>query len=180
MNTRRLLLFTPALLVGLAISLAIARPTAQDELDPATEEVVETSEPQEVEAPDELVTETPVGEVVFPHYMHAEALEIACSDCHHETNAQPLDNPHPQYFTTLWSECKTCHRDEDSDGLMVGKCSTCHPASPRTTSDAALSAKVVIHRKCWDCHDVGTGADASQECSYCHSGTRTGFAPTNR
>ena len=183
MNTRRLLLFTPALLVGLAISLALARPTTvnQDELDPgpADENVVDAFNPEEAEPEDEIVTETPVGEVTFPHYMHAEALEIACTDCHHETSAKALYNPHPQYFKHVWSDCNTCHRDDLPNGLVAGKCSSCHPASPRSTSDAALSAKVVIHQKCWDCHEVGTGQDAAKECSYCHSGPRTGFAPTN-
>lgn len=182
MNMRRLLLFSPALLVGLAISIAMARPSPslQDESDPAVSEVDQATEPEEVEAPEEIVTEAPVGEVTFPHYMHVEALEIACNECHHETNAKPLYNPHPQYFSTVWGECTACHKEDASDGLIAGKCSSCHPDTPRNTSDAALSAKVVIHRQCWNCHDVGTGVDASKECSYCHSGDRAGFAPIPR
>jgi hypothetical protein len=179
MKMRRLLLFSPALLVGLAISLAVARPVVQVEEESGEEATLDVAV-DSAEAPDEIVTEAPVGEVLFPHLMHVEALEIACDECHHETSAKPFVNPHPQYFKRLWGECKTCHRDDAAEGLAPGKCSSCHPASPDDTSDETLSAKVVVHRQCWNCHDVGVGSDASQECSYCHAGPRVGFAPTPR
>jgi hypothetical protein len=36
-----------------------------------------------------------------------------------------------------------------------------------------LSPKVVIHQSCWECHEIGTGEDASRNCKTCHAGSRS-------
>lgn len=112
------------------------------------------------------------GEVVFPHKFHYSDLEIACSDCHHETEAPVLHLPHPEYFADFWINCQICHRGEAKAFKETQPCSRCHHASPTDIADETLSAKVVVHKNCWGCHEVGTGEDASQSCSSCHSGKK--------
>ena len=111
-----------------------------------------------------------VGEVVFPHKLHFEELEIECDECHHETDAAKLQMPHEEYFEDFWIDCRICHNDNE----VVSKpqaCANCHHNSPANNADQTLSAKVVIHKNCWECHDMETGEEASQNCIFCHSQT---------
>lgn len=109
------------------------------------------------------------SDVVFPHAMHFEDLGIECATCHHETDAGRLVIPHPEYFDTTWVDCEICHRPQDAPTPAMA-CSTCHHDSPTSIADQTLSAKVVIHRSCWSCHEVGQGAEASATCATCHLG----------
>ena len=104
----------------------------------------------------------------FPHEKHAGELEIACVQCHHETNAGPLSIPHQNYFDDLWIDCGTCHRKAGVPALEPQACSACHHAGKGDIGDETLSAKVVIHKNCWSCHEVGVGAKASAACKTCH------------
>ncbi|MFC2167833.1 cytochrome c3 family protein [Acidobacteriota bacterium] len=115
-----------------------------------------------------LKSPSSVGEVVFPHQFHFEDLEFECQTCHHETNASTLQMPHEEYFNDFWIDCKICHR---GDGLAVSQpqtCSNCHHDSPTDIADETLSAKVVVHKKCWECHELEKGEKASQSCLACH------------
>ena len=118
--------------------------------------------------PDILRSPSALGEVEFPHRFHFDDLELACTECHHETNAAVLDFPHEDYFDDFWIDCAICHRASGEITLQPQACSTCHPAGPRDTADETLSAKVVIHMNCWSCHETGTGAEASENCKTCH------------
>jgi hypothetical protein len=113
--------------------------------------------------------EIQLGDVLFPHELHVEDLEIECVECHHETNASGLETPHPEYFSDFWIRCSTCHHDETT-AAESHTCSSCHPRHPRSFADETLSAKVVVHKSCWSCHEVATGADASSGCVDCHQG----------
>ncbi len=127
---------------------------------------------------DEMVFPSAVGEVRFPHSLHAEELGFDCSDCHHETNATRLRMPHEEYFEDFWIDCRSCHRESESPA-EPRNCDECHHASPTSNADETLSAKVVIHRSCWGCHDSGVGEEASRSCGFCHSDRRssTGEGP---
>lgn len=118
--------------------------------------------------PDEIVSPSAVGEVRFPHSLHADELGFECSDCHHETDAARLEMPHPEYLEDFWIDCGSCHHEGTEPGA-ARSCGECHHASPVSTADETLSAKVVIHRSCWGCHDSGTGAEASASCGFCHA-----------
>jgi hypothetical protein len=109
-----------------------------------------------------------LGDVRFPHAFHYDALELECASCHHETQAAELDIPHLQYFEDFWINCAICHRQRPTAVGPVA-CSECHHGSPADIADETLSAKVVIHRSCWTCHEVGTGAEASRSCGNCHA-----------
>jgi len=110
------------------------------------------------------------GKVDFPHDFHIDDLELDCGDCHHETNAARLVMPHDDYFDDFWIDCTICHKTDGDVSLDPQACGDCHPATPRDSADETLSAKVVIHQNCWECHDSGTGAEAAENCSNCHDG----------
>ncbi len=135
--------------------------------DPDTSTEVETLEPS---PPVDCVFPSRIGEVTFPHQMHTEDFEIDCIDCHHEVNAGKLQSPHEEYFEDFWIRCSECHHDE-SKALPARKCSVCHHPS-KDIADQTLSAKVVVHRVCSECHEIGTGQDASSNCEFCHTGPR--------
>ena len=116
----------------------------------------------------ELPKITAVGEVLFSHDMHVDELELECTECHHQTNAVALDFPHETYFEDFWIDCHSCH-GEDSDGDPQA-CSNCHHGYSADIANETLSSKVVIHQKCWSCHEVGTGTEASESCIMCHEG----------
>ncbi len=111
---------------------------------------------------------TSMGPASFPHEKHATEFEIECVKCHHETNAKPLSIPHMDYFDDLWIECGTCHRKAGAEALGPQACSACHHSTNGDIADETLSAKVVIHKNCWSCHEVGVGASASATCKTCH------------
>jgi len=110
----------------------------------------------------------PIEKATFPHEKHAAEFGVECVKCHHETNAKPLAIPHMGYFDDLWIDCGTCHHKAGAEALGPQACSTCHHAKNGDIADETLSAKVVIHKNCWSCHEVGTGASASASCKTCH------------
>lgn len=114
-----------------------------------------------------------IGEVSFPHEYHIDDLEFDCEDCHHETNAVELHMPHEDYFKDYWIDCGICHHKGGQTKLEAQACSKCHHTRPTGIADETLSAKVVIHKSCWECHDIDTGEEASQNCEFCHSGPKT-------
>jgi Zn finger protein HypA/HybF involved in hydrogenase expression len=125
-----------------------------------------------LEIPTEIRIPSSVGEVVFRHQMHIGDLGIKCADCHHQINAKPLSTPHPDYFGSSWINCKTCHDESEKIAQKAYKCSECHQTRPKNIVDETLSAKVVIHKQCWQCHAVSTGKKASTGCEKCHSGKK--------
>ena len=122
------------------------------------------------DTPGDAMTFIERKDVRFPHEMHFANLEIECESCHHETRAETLKPPHPSYFEDFWANCETCHKPagQSSDSMA---CSSCHHDSPTDLADETLSSKVVVHQICWGCHEVGTGANASRSCRFCHSNT---------
>jgi hypothetical protein len=111
-----------------------------------------------------------IAPAVFPHDEHAADMEIECIRCHHETNAAPLTLPHKDYFDDFWIDCTICHKESGAAELAPRRCSRCHHSPNGDIADETLSAKVVIHKNCWSCHEVGRGAEASATCANCHTG----------
>ncbi len=114
-----------------------------------------------------ITSSSPIGEVRFPHALHAEEIGVECAGCHHETNAARLRLPHEEYFADFWIDCAICHRETDT-AAVPQSCGACHHAVPSSNADETLSAKVVIHQSCWSCHEIGTGREASANCRFCH------------
>lgn len=115
-----------------------------------------------------LAPRSSIGKATFDHRFHVEDLAIACKACHHETNASPLRMPHANYFDDFWIDCRICHKSAGAAASAPQSCSTCHHKSPANLSDETLSAKVVIHKKCWECHESGRGREAAKGCATCH------------
>ncbi|MDX1740962.1 MAG: cytochrome c3 family protein [Rhodothermales bacterium] len=115
----------------------------------------------------------PAAEIVFPpepvfdHEFHIDDVELECTECHHEADAAALTTPHEEYFEDLWITCSSCHRGEE-DAVGPQACVECHPRTPIGIADQTVSAKVATHLSCWECHDSGTGVEASENCSFCH------------
>jgi Zn finger protein HypA/HybF involved in hydrogenase expression len=114
-----------------------------------------------------------VGEVVFHHQMHIKDLSIKCVECHHQIDAKKLNTPHPDYFKSASIKCEICHKESAEVKQKAYVCSACHSTKPMNIADETLSAKVVVHKQCWKCHQVGTGKEASKGCEKCHSGKKT-------
>jgi hypothetical protein len=128
--------------------------------------------PDTVEMPDEIISPSSVGEVTFPHLFHYEDLEFECVECHHEINAAKLITPHDEYFSDFWIDCNICHNGNETARMEAQACSECHHTHPYGIADETLSAKVVIHKNCWECHEIETGIAASESCEMCHIGER--------
>lgn len=118
--------------------------------------------------PDEIAYISSVGDVLFTHKKHAVDQEIECVECHHQIHAKDLATPHPGYMASSWVSCNTCHDTDSTRSEKYYKCSDCHLPDPDDISDETLSSKVVTHRSCWNCHETGTGPEASKGCAECH------------
>jgi hypothetical protein len=172
MRTKALLLIFTVLLLAAGASVLV--PPRAPGREPAPAAIQDTLTPQLQET---IRVSSYLGEVEFPHLDHVDAFGLACGDCHHETNAAALAIPHEDYFDDFWIDCATCHHEPGSASLEAQACSNCHPARPQNLADETRSAKVVIHQNCWECHDSGTGAEASSNCAFCHTGPRLRFNP---
>ena len=113
-----------------------------------------------------------VGEVMFTHQIHVQDRAIKCVECHHQIDAKQFKTPHPDYFKSSSINCDVCHNQSERIKQKAYVCSECHRTNPINIADETLSAKIVIHKKCWNCHQVGTGKEASAGCEKCHSGKR--------
>jgi DnaJ-class molecular chaperone len=124
---------------------------------------VPASEVQQVAC--DIRFELAVGDVCFPHKMHRK---MGCKECHHQYQAEALETPHPDYLTSSWKSCQTCHSEESAQQKRSRRCSSCHFSDPDNIADETPSSKVAHHKSCWKCHDSGTGAEASAGCADCH------------
>ena len=162
-----------AKLLGLLTLLpwALASPTSANPDEAEAESASEATEATgELTAPILEPRNSPVmGELIFPHVEHVEEMELECGECHHETNAVPLDTPHEAYFDDLWVDCAACHHEPGSADLEPRSCYECHDSKHRDIADERLSAKVILHKNCWTCHEVETGLAATESCELCHA-----------
>jgi len=147
----------------------IAHPVPSQEVAQADTPAVVPARPDEaLDMPGEITYKSSVGDVLFPHSLHVTELEVECSECHHQIHAMELDTPHPDYMTSSWVSCKICHNTDSVKREKYYKCSDCHLKNPEDIADETLSSKVVTHKNCWNCHESGTGVEASQGCAECH------------
>ena len=146
----------------------IAHPVPQEEKAPPKETSPSKSAVDNSDMPGEIIYESSVGNVLFPHSVHAKDQEIECTECHHQIHAGELDTPHPGYMTSSWVSCNICHNTNPENSQKYYRCSYCHHSDPDDIADETLSSKVVTHKSCWNCHESGTGVEASKGCSECH------------
>jgi len=115
--------------------------------------------------PNVITFESALGEVHFPHRVHQK---MGCQTCHHQIHAKDLVTPHEAYLTYSWVNCHDCHNPESETDTTYYGCTRCHHTNLENIADETLSAKVVVHKSCWKCHQSGTGAAASESCRFCH------------
>lgn len=143
----------------------------------AYSQVVEPAEPARQEQPTPapaarpklpavITFESSLGDVRFPHKVHQK---MGCKNCHHQIHAKTLDTPHEEYLTYSWVNCQDCHDADTAISTSYYGCDHCHHSNLENIADETLTAKVVIHKSCWNCHLSGTGAEASERCSFCHA-----------
>jgi hypothetical protein len=116
----------------------------------------------------EILIESSVGYVIFPHDFHVTGVEMECVECHHQIHAVELDTPHPDYLASSWINCQACHNPDSASDQVYYQCGECHHTDQDNIADETLSSKVVVHKSCWKCHDTRTGVEASQGCVDCH------------
>ncbi len=172
MKTRAKLLGLLALLPLVSMPLTTAD-SEEAEGEPASE--FDGVAGEDASMPFEGRSASTMGEIIFDHEEHVEEMELECDECHHETNAAPLDFPHEEYFHDLWVDCDSCHREAGSDDLEPRSCYECHDSELRDIADERLSSKVILHQNCWSCHEVETGVEASESCELCHTGMQDGM-----
>ena len=147
----------------------IAHPVPSEEVVQADTLAAVPARPDSVlDMPGEITYTSSVGDVLFPHNLHVTELEVQCVECHHQIHAMELDTPHPDYMTSSWVSCKICHNTDSVKREEYYKCSYCHLTNSDDIADETLSSKVVTHKSCWNCHETGTGVEASQGCAECH------------
>lgn len=116
--------------------------------------------------PGVITFESALGDVVFPHKVHQK---MGCQNCHHQIHAKSLDTPHEEYLGYSWVNCGDCHDADTAISTSYYGCDHCHHSNLENIADETLTAKVVIHKSCWNCHLSGTGEEASVRCSFCHA-----------
>jgi hypothetical protein len=140
----------------------IAHPVPEKEVAQASSSV------KDLDIPNEITYTSSVGNVLFPHKEHVKEHEVECVECHHQIHARDLDTPHPDYMKSSWISCKVCHDKQSEKRDKYYKCSECHHSDLDDIADETLSSKVVTHKSCWNCHETGTGVEASKGCRDCH------------
>jgi hypothetical protein len=138
---------------------------------PGGEAVANTKDNQalaDAGTPQEVLYESSVGYVIFPHDLHVTSVDLECVECHHQIHAVKLNTPHPDYLDSSWINCQACHNPESETNATYYKCSDCHQTDLNDIADETLSSKVVVHKNCWSCHETGTGVEASKGCTDCH------------
>ena len=116
----------------------------------------------------EILIQSSVGDVIFPHDFHVTGVKMECVECHHQIHAVELDTPHPDYLASSWINCQACHSPDSESDQFYYLCGECHHENLSNIADETLSSKVVVHKSCWKCHDTRTGVEASEGCVDCH------------
>lgn len=154
------------LLVVLVIPiLCSAQVTAQTESNPPQELEKFPLSAADLAECDYIFELSSVGDVCFPHRTHRK---LGCETCHHQSRAKPLVTPHPDYLTSSWHSCESCHDPDTASQKRYRNCLSCHLPDPDNIADETPSSKVALHENCWKCHEKGTGAEASKRCPDCH------------
>ena len=113
-----------------------------------------------------LPEETPFDHMIFPHQLHAEGLEVACTKCH-------SPEKHKMRVITR-TECMACHHKTQDIS-----CGHCHPAQEalytgKTTAWGVSGDPDVMAQgevECTGCHDLSKPhvvADIQELCVACH------------
>ena len=153
MNKRRLITCIAGLF-WLAIGAAVAQQTVPDviDFDGATDVVGSGDTYRSIYS----------GPVKFTHSRHVEDYGAACGDCHHDSDAEPINSYNPEATYV----CGECHNEE---GLLRGPIAE----NEVSVSDRVAHRANVIHLKCIGCHqmynDLNQVVRVPESCRTCHT-----------
>jgi hypothetical protein len=151
---KRLLITCFASLFCLAISAAVAQQTVPDviDFDGVTGEG----------GFGEIFRSVYSGSVKFTHSKHVKDYGAVCGDCHHDSDAEPIESHDPEATYA----CGECHEEE---GLIRG------PISENEVSDGDRLAHRAnaLHLKCIGCHklynELNNVIRVPESCVTCHA-----------
>ena len=102
------------------------------------------------------------GPVKFTHAKHVQSYGAVCGDCHHDSDAEPINS----YDPDATYACGECHKEE---GLIRG------PAAENEASASDLIAHRAnaIHMQCIGCHQMYNNliqvVRVPESCKTCHA-----------
>ncbi len=83
------------------------------------------------------------GPVIFTHSKHVEDFGAVCGDCHHDSDAEPIESFHPDATYA----CGECH---DEEGLIRGPIAE----NEALQSDRIAHRANALHLQCISCHKL--------------------------
>jgi hypothetical protein len=102
------------------------------------------------------------GPVKFTHSKHVDEYGAVCGDCHHDSDAEPINSYDPDAMYA----CIECH---DEEGLLHG------PVAENEVSDSDRIAHRAnaIHQQCIGCHrqynELNDVVRVPESCRTCHA-----------
>ena len=102
------------------------------------------------------------GPVKFTHSKHVEDYGAVCGDCHHDSDAEPINSFDPD----VTYACGECHSEE---GFLRGPI-----AENEVSADGRVAHRAnVIHMNCFGCHqmynDLNQVVRVAESCKTCHT-----------
>ena len=102
------------------------------------------------------------GPVKFTHLKHVQDYGAVCGDCHHDSDAEPINS----YDPDATYACGECH---DEEGLVRGPIAE----SAASDSDLITHRPNALHIKCIGCHkwynDLNRVVQVPEACIACHA-----------
>ncbi len=153
---KRQLITCIASLFCLAISAAVAQQT-----DPVPM-VIDFDGATDAGGSEDIFQSIYSGPVKFTHAKHVEDYGAVCGDCHHDSDAEPINS----YDPDATYACGECHSEE---GLMWGPSAE----NDESASDPIAHRANVIHMQCIGCHQMYNNLNqvvrVSESCRTCHT-----------
>ena len=153
MNKRLLIICIPGLfLLAIGTAIALQNVPIVIDFDGATDDG----------GPGDIFRSIYSGPVKFTHSKHVQDYGAVCGDCHHDSNAEPINS----YDPDATYACGECH---DEEGLIRG---------PIAENDVPTELRIahranVIHMRCIGCHQMYNNLNrvgrVSESCKTCHT-----------
>ena len=155
MNKRRLIAYI-SILFGLAFGVSFAQQTVPIPV------VIDFDGATGAGDSEDIFKSNYSGPVKFTHLKHVEDYGAVCGDCHHDSDAEPINAYDPDATYT----CGNCHSEE---GLLRGPIAE----NEASASDWIAYRANVIHMQCIGCHQMYNNLNqvvrVPESCKTCHA-----------
>ena len=140
--------------LGFAIGAAVAHQNVP--------EVIEFDGATDVGGSGDIFQSIYSGPVIFTHSKHVEDYGAVCGDCHHDSDAEPIE----AFYPDATYACGECHTEE---GLLRG--SIAENEVPE--SDQIAHRANALHLQCIGCHkqynELNKVVRVPESCITCHA-----------